>query len=125
MTPGARPADLLWAPVRVHDLRVGTVTGVLADAGFDRIIGVEVSGRADKRWFLPLVAASQGEDGVVRLDSTLVLVETGDLDGYGRLGAVVLRDEERLLGVTVDAHGRVQRDARGVSAGGAVGTPPA
>jgi hypothetical protein len=88
-------ADLLGAPVRVHDLRVGTVTGAFADSGLRGLIGLEVTGRGGSRWFLPLVAASW-EEGVVRLGSALVLVETGDLEGYGRLGAVLIRDEEQL-----------------------------
>ncbi len=125
MTPSARPAEMLRAPVRVHDLRVGTVTGVFADTGFERLIGLEVTGRAGQRWFLPFVAASQQEDGAVRLDSALVLVETGDLDGYGRLGAVVVRDAERLLEVTVDPDGRVLRDARRVSPATSAGTSTA
>ena len=125
MTPSAQPADMLWAPVRVHDLRVGTVTGVFADASFERLIGLDVTGRAGKRWFLPFVAASQEDDGVVRLDSALVLVETADLDGYGRQGALLVRDEERLREVTVDRQGCVLRDARSVSSAAAAGTSAA
>jgi hypothetical protein len=97
----------------VRDLRIGTVTGAFADRALRHLIGLEVTGRAGVRWFLPLVAASWNE-GVVRLDSALVLVETGDLEGYGRLGAVLVRDAERLSALA-DAEDGVDRRAPGVS----------
>jgi hypothetical protein len=123
VTPVTRPADVL--PVRVRDVRVGTVTGIVADGPVGRLIGLEVTGRDGRRWFLPSVAASH-EAGVVRLHSTLVLVETGDLEGYGRLGAVVIRDPSELDRLAVDEDGRFQPDGvESVSLPASAGTPVA
>jgi hypothetical protein len=109
VTPVRRPADVLGAPVRVRDVRAGTVTGVVGDGRVERLIGLEVTSRDGRRWFLPSVAASL-EAGAVHVDSTLVLVETGDLEGYGRLGAVVIRDPSELESLVVDEAGKFQRD---------------
>jgi hypothetical protein len=109
VTPVRRPADVLGAPVRVGDFRVGTVTGVVGDGPVERLIGLEVTGRNGQRWFLPSVAASH-EDGGIDVHSTLVLVETGDLEGYGRLGAVVIRDAAALEHLAVDEDGTFLRE---------------
>lgn len=124
MTPVTRPGDVLGAPVRVRDVRVGTVTGVVGDGSVERLIGLEVTGRDGRRWFLPSVAASR-EAGAVHLDSTLVLVETGDLEGYGRLGAVVIRDPAELERLVVDEHGTLRDASQGVSLPAPAGTPVA
>lgn len=122
MTPLPRLAEVLGAAVRMRDLRVGTVTGVFGDADFVRMIGLEVTSADGVRRFLPRVAAPMRE-GVVRLGSTLVLVETGELDGYGRLGARVVRDPMQLAGLGVDPDGRIVRVGgdRGVSPDAASG----
>ena len=98
---------LLGAPVRLNDLRLGTVTGVYGDAGFERVIGLEVTSPDRGRRFLPWVAVGI-EDGVVRLASPFVLVDTGELDGYLRLGARVARDPAQLDGLGVGPDGRVE-----------------
>jgi hypothetical protein len=122
VTPVGRPADLLGVPVRVGDLRVGTVTGVVGDGSIKRLIGLEVTGRNGQRWFLPSVAASH-DGGGINVHSTLMLVETGDLEGYGRLGAVVIRDPEELEHLAVDEDGTFLRDSPSVSLPAAAGTP--
>lgn len=99
---------LLGAPVRLHDLRLGTVTGVYGDASFARVIGLEVTSPDGRRRLLPWVAA-RVEEGVVHLQSALVLVETGELEGYGRLGARVARAPAELDGLGVGPEGRVER----------------
>ena len=116
MTPLPRLADALGTAVRVRDVRVGTVTGVLGDRGFERVIGFEVTSRDGRRRFLPWVGAPV-RDGSLSLGSALVLVETGELDAYRRLGAVVVRDPMQLDGLGIDSDGRVERfhDRRGVS----------
>lgn len=115
---------LLGAPVRLHDLRLGTVTGLYGDASFARIIGLEVTSPDGRRRFLPWVAADV-EKGIVHLQSALVLVETGDLEGYGRLGARVVRTPSELDGLSVDPEGRVERrdELNGVSLEVVSGTP--
>jgi hypothetical protein len=52
-----------------------------------------------------------------------MLVETGDLEGYGRLGAVVIRDPEELEHLAVDEDGTFLRDSPSVSLPAAAGTP--
>jgi hypothetical protein len=123
VTRVGRPADVLGAPVRLRDVRVGTVTGIVGDGLVQRLIGLEVTGRDGRRWFLPSVAASH-QPGAVHVDSTLVLIETGDLEGYGRLGAVVIRDPAELERLVVDEDGRFLRDgSESVSPPAAAGTP--
>jgi hypothetical protein len=118
-----RPADVLGAPVRVRDVRLGTVTGVVGDGPVERLIGLEVTSRDGRRWFLPSVAVSH-EAGAIHVHSTLVLVETGDLEGYGRLGAVVIRDPAELERLVVDEDGRFLRDgAESDSLPAPAGTP--
>jgi hypothetical protein len=109
VTPVGRPADLLGVPVRVGDLRVGTVTGVVGDGSIKRLIGLEVTGRNGQRWFLPSVAGSH-DGGGIDVHSTLMLVETGDLEGYGRLGAVVIREAAALEHLAVDEDGTFLRE---------------
>jgi len=110
VTPVTRPADVLGAPVRARDVRVGTITGVVGDGSLERLIGLEVTSRDGRRWFLPSVAGSY-QAGAVHLDTTLVLVETGDLEGYERLGAVVIRSPGQLEGMVVDEDGRLVRES--------------
>lgn len=64
-------------------------------------------------------------EGVVVIDSALVLFESGELDGYVRRGAVVIRDPRQVAGHAVDAGGGVTRQEgdRGVSLRGAPGMP--
>ncbi|MGH3079184.1 MAG: hypothetical protein ACRDPZ_13515 [Gaiellaceae bacterium] len=65
-------------------------------------------------------------EGVVVIDSALVLFESGELDDYRR-GAVVVRDPIQLAGVAVGAGGGITRQEgdRGVSLRGAPGMQPA
>ena len=56
MTPTCRLEDVLGRAVRAHDLRLGTVTGVVFDAGRERVLGLEVAGRDGVRRFSPWVA---------------------------------------------------------------------
>jgi hypothetical protein len=116
---------LLGAPVRTKDLRLGTVTGVYGDAEFDRVIGLEVTNVDGRQRFLPWVA-SRIEGGVVWVQSAFLLVETGELHGYERLGARLVRDPADLEGLAVGDEGRVERHAGGgggVSLEVASGTP--
>lgn len=121
--------DLGWllgrtVRLRPSDLRVGTVTGVYGDAGFERVIGLEVSSPDGRRRFLPWVASSLDEGGV-RVESAFLLVDPGELDAYMRLGARLVRDPAELDGLTVAPDGRIERPrGDGVSLELASGTHP-
>ena len=106
MTSTSRLQDVLGTAVRAHDLRRGTVTGVVFDAGRERVLGLEATGRDGVRRFLPWVAVELAGDGTA-IGSPLVLVDTGELDGYARLGAVVVRDPLQLAGVGVGREGAI------------------
>lgn len=106
MTPTRRLEDVLGSAVRAHDLRLGTVTGVVFDAGRERVLGLEATGRDGVRRFLPWVAVELAGNGTA-IGSPLVLVDTGDLDGYARLGAVIVRDSLQLAGVDVSRDGAI------------------
>lgn len=106
MTPTCRLEDVLGRAVRAHDLRLGTVTGVVFDAGRERVLGLEVAGRDGVRRFLPWVAVELVGNATA-IASPLVLVDTGELDGYARLGAVVVQDPLQLAGVGVARDGAI------------------
>jgi hypothetical protein len=100
--------DILGAAVRAHDLRLGTVTGAVFDARWERLLGLEATGRDGVRRFLPWVAVEL-HDRAVAVGSPLVLVDTGELDGYVRLGAMVVRDPLQLAGLGVGSGGEITR----------------
>jgi hypothetical protein len=101
-----RLGGVLGAPVLAHDLRLGTVTGVVCDARWERLLGLEATSMDGSRRFLPWVAVELRE-GVVGIGSSLLLVDTGELDGYVRLGAVVVRDPMQLSDLGVGAGGEI------------------
>jgi hypothetical protein len=111
-----RLGDVLGVAVRTHDLRLGTVTGVVCDTRWERLLGLEATGRDGVRRFLPWVAVELHE-GTVAVGSPFVLVDTGELDAYVRLGAVVVRDRLQLAELGVGPGGEITHDkgARGVS----------
>jgi hypothetical protein len=106
-----RLEDLLGVPVRAHELRLATVTGVVFDARWERLLGLEATGRDGVRRFLPWVAVEL-HDGIVAVGSPFVLVDTGELDGYVRLGAMVVRDPLQLAGLGVGSGGEITRADR-------------
>jgi hypothetical protein len=99
MSPCVSLAGVLDAQVRVGDVRVGRVTGVLLDAARSRVLGLEVESGDLVRRFLPWVAASVA-NGVVRVRSALFLVDWSDT--YDREGAFVARDPAELDGFRCD-----------------------
>lgn len=96
------------AAVRAHELRLATVTGTVLDARWERLLGLEATGRDGIRRFLPWVAVEL-HDGIVAVVSPFVLVDTGELDGYVRLGATVVRDPMQLAGLGVGSGGEITR----------------
>lgn len=108
---------LIGRPVSVHDVRLGTVTGVYGDGRFARVIGLEVSSPDGRRRFLPWVV-SRADDGTVAVQSAFLLVDVGELDSYLRLGARLERDPAALAGLSATPDGRVagKHDENGVSA---------
>jgi hypothetical protein len=109
-------AGVLDAAVRVGDVRVGRVTGVLLDATTSEVLGLEVEGGDAVRRFLPWVATVVA-DGVVRVSSALLLVEWSDT--YDRDGAFVARDRAGLEGLSAPADDDADlRGGGGTTAGG-------
>jgi hypothetical protein len=98
---GSLPA-LLGRTVRVGDVLVGQVSGILVDAGTTRAIGLEISGAGDARRFLPWFAAHVDES-VVSVDSAFLLVD--GIEGYERRGALVLRDAAGLTALSAAPDG--------------------
>jgi hypothetical protein len=106
-----RLEEVLGAAVRANELRLATVTGVVFDARWERLLGLEATGRDGIRRFLPWVAAEL-HGGVVGVVSPFVLLDTGELDGYVRLGAMVVRDRMQLAGLGVGTGGEITRADR-------------
>lgn len=106
MTSLPRLGDVVGAAVRAHDRRLGTVTGVVCDARWERLLGLEATGKDGTRRFLPWIAVELRDD-VVRIASSFLLVDTGELDGYVRLGAVIVRDPMQLDGLGVGPGGEI------------------
>lgn len=114
MTAAGSLAELLGTAVRVGTLRVGEVVGVFVDHRGDRAIGLEVSGAGGMRRFLPWVAA-RSADGVVSVESALVIVDDGA--SYERLGARAIRDPASLANVRALPDGGIEPVPGAVSPG--------
>lgn len=105
-----RLADLHGAAVWVTETRVGSVSGIYADAAREQIVGFELSEPEGDRWFLPWVTCTL-EAGLIRCSSPLVFIPPDQLAFYLRHGATLLREEFTALWVESD--GRVARPADG------------
>jgi hypothetical protein len=83
-------ADLLGAPVRVGDIRLGTVVDLIADSEQHRALGLAVETAGGSRSFLPWPAVDVTAEGV-SVGSALVLLAPSELEYYvergRRLGA--------------------------------------
>ena len=108
MTSLPRLDHVLGAAVRAHELRLATVTGAVLDASWERLFGLEATGRDGVHRFLPW-ATVELHDGIVEVGSPFVLVDAGELDGYLLLGAVVVRDPMQLAGLGVGSGGEITR----------------
>ncbi len=106
MSRSIRLAEVLGAPVTVDGVRVGEVAAVVADAPFDRVVGLEVVGVDFRRKFLPWVAFTFTH-GAVQPTSSLVLFEMSELDDFRRLGARLVQDEDGLERLEVALDGRI------------------
>lgn len=106
MSRSIRLAEVLDAPVHVDGVRVGEVAAVVADAPFERVVGLEVVGVDFRRKFLPWVALTFTH-GAVEPTSSLVLFEMSELDDFRRLGARVVQDEDGLERLEVALDGRI------------------
>jgi hypothetical protein len=79
---GKRSADaILKLPVRLHGLTLGRPVDVLLDRDDLRIVGLDLLCGDDEHRFLPLAAATVGDDAV-SLSSPLVLLEDTELAFY-------------------------------------------
>jgi PRC-barrel domain protein len=111
-------ALLLGAPVQAAGTRVGVVSDIYADPPGEYVVGLEVMGPNEKRWFLPWVAASIEEAGVLAT-SPLVFVPVEQIDFYMRHGARLTDADGG--GLVVDADGRIARSASSIAVSGLPG----
>ena len=81
----------------------GDGDGVVFDAGRECVLGLEATGRDGVRRFLPWVAVELAGNAADRLAAGSR--RHGELDGYARLCAVVVRDPLQLAGVDVGREG--------------------
>ena len=91
---GKRSADaILKLPVRLHGLTLARPVDVLLDRDDLRIVGLDVLCGDEEHRFLPLAAATVGDDAV-SISSPLVLLEDTELAFYRSraLSLAALRD---------------------------------
>jgi sporulation protein YlmC with PRC-barrel domain len=101
-------AELLGAQVRTAGTRVGVVDDVYVDAAGQHVVGLEVVGPNDRRWFLPWAAANP-DDGEVAAASPLVFVPLDQVEFYVEHGTRLERRDAE--GMVVDATGVLSRRA--------------
>jgi hypothetical protein len=99
-------ALILGAPVLAAGSRVGIVSDVYVDPVAEYLVGLQVTGPNERRWFLPWVAATL-EKGNVLAASPLVFMPSDQLDFYVRHGAKVAQADAGA--VLVDGDGRLTR----------------
>ena len=97
-------STILGASVLAVGTHVGVVTDVFADETGENIMGLEVAGGNDRRWFLPWVATTV-RDGVAHAASPLVFIEADQLEFYVERGRRLA--EEGADGVVVQPDGRL------------------
>ena len=100
-------------PVVLRGIRLGEVEAVLLDADEPRILGFDVLCGDGANRFLPFGVARPGGD-LVQTDSSLTLLDAGELDFYRRRGRSLAAVPE-LADAVVDAGGTlvVPLSARG------------
>jgi hypothetical protein len=82
MGTGVRSAgDLLALTVRLHGIALGRPVDLFLDRDDLRAVGVDVLCGDDEHRFLPLAAATLGDEGIT-IASPLVLLEEAQLDFY-------------------------------------------
>jgi hypothetical protein len=82
MRTGVRPAaELLALTVRLHGIALGRPVDLFLDRDDLRAVGLDVLCGDEVHRFLPLAAATLGEDAIA-ISSPLVLLEAAQLDFY-------------------------------------------
>jgi hypothetical protein len=92
---GLRGSKLLELPVRLHGIELGRPVDLLLDQDGRRVVGIELVCGDQAHRFLPLAAATVGDDEVV-VDSAFTVIDDGDF--YRKRG----RSLAQLRGVTVE-----------------------
>jgi hypothetical protein len=111
-------STILGASVRAAGNHVGVVTDAFADEPGEQVMGLEVTGENDRRWFLPWVATTL-RDGVAHAASPLVFIPAEQLEFYVERGKRMA--EYGADGIVVQPDGRFARRAAGRSAADAAG----
>lgn len=101
---------ILGASVHTVGNHVGVVSDVYADEAAEYVIGLEVSGANERRWFLPWVATTFAE-GVAEAASPLVFIPAEQLDFYIERGTKLAGGGAD--GVLIQANGRFVRATDG------------
>lgn len=110
---GGRPAeDLLRLPVRLHGIQLGRPVDLIVDLAAERALGLDVRCGDEVNRFLPLAAATVGDDEIT-VRSALTLLEEAELAFY-RERASSLAD---LRGVELEQDGRPAGRLRDVVVG--------
>lgn len=99
---------ILGASVQAVGNHVGVVTDAFADEASAQVMGLEVTGENDRRWFLPWVATTV-RDGVAHAASPLVFMAAEQLEFYVERGKRLAEDGAD--GIVIQPDGRFVRRA--------------
>ncbi len=113
-------STILGASVEAVGNQVGVVTDAFADEGDEQVLGLEVTGENDRRWFLPWVATTV-HDGVAHAASPLVFIPAEQLEFYLERGKRLAQGGAD--GVVVEPDGRFTRRATSGSVADAAARP--
>jgi sporulation protein YlmC with PRC-barrel domain len=86
--------ELLERTVVMKGIRIGRVVDVILDRVNGDAVGYEVRCEDGRHRFLPRAAARISEDPTIEIESTLALLDSGELDFYRRRGATLRTREE-------------------------------
>jgi sporulation protein YlmC with PRC-barrel domain len=85
---------LLERAVVMNGIRIGRVVDVILDRVDGDVVGYEVRCEDGRHRFLPRAVGTISEGSTIEIDSSLALLDSGELEFYRRRGATLRTREE-------------------------------
>jgi ABC-type transporter Mla subunit MlaD len=86
--------DLLERTVLIKGVRIGRVIDVILDRANGDAVGFEIRCDDGRHRFLPRAAAAVGEDSTIEIETSLALLDSGELEFYRRRGTTLRTHDE-------------------------------